>query len=87
LPEIHGALLRRSNDGDVMNALHLKLLHRALLTSTKPVVVGQVCELRATVARPAFRLRADSSLGFYRSELIDDLAVRVEKRKTGRSVG
>ena len=31
LPEIHGALLRRSHDGDVMDALHLQLLHGALL--------------------------------------------------------
>jgi hypothetical protein len=31
LPEIDGALFRRSDEGDVMNALHLQLLHRALL--------------------------------------------------------
>jgi hypothetical protein len=37
LPEIHGALLRRANDGDVMNALNLKFFHRALLTSTNSV--------------------------------------------------
>ena len=31
LPEVNSALLRRSDDGDVVNALHLQLLHGALL--------------------------------------------------------
>jgi hypothetical protein len=56
LPEIDRALLRRSDDGDVVEPLDLNLLHDALLGTNDISIVGPDCvggslDVRPTAAR------------------------------------